>query len=188
MIQPWKRIQPTKVQKVGWRTITTKTFKMPNGKHESFDLYDVEGRQFVAVVALTASKQAIIVREFCPGPELVMDQLPGGFVDPEDKGDAIVAATRELEEETGYTPAKITYLGKVYKDAYSNATWHFCLAEDCVRNEKGQQLDEIELAGVEVHLVSIDELIRAALQGRMTDPDAVLLAYEKLMHIQKEVA
>lgn len=52
-----------------------------------------------------------------------MQEIPGGLVDD---GESIEgAARRELHEETGYTAEKMIYLGEVFKDAYSNATWHF---------------------------------------------------------------
>ena len=180
-MKPWKRIEPTTIQKVGWRTIVTKTFELPNGQTEEFQLYDIEGRQFVAVVALTPDRKVIVVRQFRPGPERFMDELPGGFADSKDEGNILAAAKRELEEETGYRPGKLTYLGPVYKDCYSNAVWNYCLAEDCVPTGRGQQLEHVELGGCEALLITIDRLIQNSRTGKMTDVEGVLLAYDHLI-------
>ena len=53
-----------------------------------------------AVFALTTSNQVILARQFRPGPNAVLDELPGGAIEggetPEQAGE------RELLEETGY--------------------------------------------------------------------------------------
>src|SRR5688572_1745915 len=107
-MRDWKRIEPTVVTKVGWRTITSKTFIMSNGKKVVFDTFHPDGQEFAAVIALTCDKKVIVAREYCTGPEIMMDDLPGGFVDEGELPEA--AARRELLEETGYAPAEMHYL------------------------------------------------------------------------------
>jgi len=180
-MKPWKRIEPTEVTAVGYRTVVSKTFVLNNGKTFDFQTNDVEGREYAGVVALTKDNRVLIARQFRPGPEKIMEEIPGGYVDPEDKGDICAAAARELEEETGYKPGKIIYLGKVYKDCYNNAVWHYCLATDCAPNKQGQALEATE--DVEVDIISIKQFLANAREGRMTDPGAVLLAYETLSRL-----
>jgi hypothetical protein len=72
-------------------------------------------------------------------------------------------------------------LGESIRDAYVNGTWYYYLATDCRLSEEGPEQDEEEYnQGAEVQLISIDELIKNARQGNMTDPVAVLQAYEIL--------
>jgi ADP-ribose pyrophosphatase len=180
-MKPWKRIEPTTVRKVGWRTIVSKNFIMTDGAHATFDTVGPEGQELAAVIGLTADNKVIIARQFRIGPEEVMDELPGGIVDAGE--DRAVTARREFYEETGYEIGEMTYLGVSRKDAYMNATWHFYLATGC--RKTGVQKLEIE-EHIEVDLISIDALIENAKQGRMTDAVAVLMAYDQLCAIQAQ--
>lgn len=178
-MQHWKRIEPTTVTKVGWRTIVTKTFIMPNGEKQTFDTFGNEDQEFVAVIGVTPEKKVIIVRQFRFGPEGIYDELPGGFVDKGEKIDA--AAKREFQEETGYTPGSMEYVGGYHKDTYMNAIWHIFLATDC-KLTAAQELEDEE--HIELHLISIDQLIKNAKTDKMTDAVAVLMAYDQLQELK----
>lgn len=175
-MKPWKRVEPTETVKIGWKTIVTKNFIDPvDGRVRPFTTIFAEGDKAAAVIALTADNKVVVARQFRPGPERIMDELPGGGVERGE--DPKVAAERELLEETGYKPQKMELLGTNCRDAYSNATWHYYLATGCELID-AQNLDEGEQ--VDVHLISIEQLIDNAMHDRMTDPIAVLYAYEKL--------
>jgi len=179
-MQNWKRIEPTIVSKIGYRTIVSKTFILPNGKTHDFQIYDKEGQEYAGVVALTKDNQVVVLEQFRPGPEKIFTEIPGGFVDPGE--DHRTAVLRELEEETGYTAGELIYTGINYKDTYNNAKWHFYLATNCVPTGKGQELEDTEDA--EIKLISIEEFITNAKEGRITDVPAVFLAYDELLKRQ----
>ena len=180
-MKSWKRVEPTVVHKIGFRTIVSKTFVLPDGKVQTFDTIDKEDRQGAAVVALTTDNKVIIARQFRVGPEMVMDELPGGFVDPGE--DKVIAARRELREETGYEAGTLTFLGTARYDAYTNVQRHCFLATDCVLGKEGPKLGEDEF--VELRLISIDELIANAYNGTMSDLGPVLMAYDKLQQLKE---
>ncbi|HJP81319.1 MAG TPA: NUDIX hydrolase [Candidatus Saccharimonadales bacterium] len=176
----WKRIEPTVVNKVGWRTVVTKTFIMPNGQEASFDTFGPEKQQFAAIIGLTPENKVIIARQFRVGPEAIMEELPGGFVDEGEDHEA--AALREFQEETGYTAGDVTYLGSYSKDTYMNALWHVYFATGCVPSGT-QTLEDEE--HIEIDLISIDQLIHNAKTNKMTDAVAVLMAYDTLLSLSK---
>jgi 8-oxo-dGTP pyrophosphatase MutT (NUDIX family) len=153
---------------------------MPDGQTAEFGTVWPEGQQFVAVIALTKDNQAIVARMFRVGPEMVMDELAGGYVDENETIE--VAGARELHEETGYRAGRVEYLGKTHKDAYMNAVWHFVLATDCVYDPDITHEKEAE-EHIETRLISISELIDIAKNDRMTDAVGVLIAYDKLKEI-----
>lgn len=172
----WKRLKQTEVQKIGWRTIVTKHFELPDGAVHEYATKEKEQSHGVATVALTKQGKIIIARQYRPGPEKILDELPGGGVESNEDYEA--AARRELLEETGYEAGVMLHVGDVYKDAYTNTIWHYYLAEDCVPHPRGAKPDEREF--IEVALISIDQLFINARTAMMTDPEGVLCAYEQL--------
>ncbi len=183
MVHKWQRTEPTVKAQVDRKKFVIKTFIQPDGTHATFTTNADEGSQTVAILALTETNDVIIAEQFRPGPEIIMDELPGGFVDV---GETLEdAAKREFIEETGYIAGAMEYLGFSWWGAYSNTSAHYFFAQNCYKSPGGQQLEDEEY--VEVKTISITELIQNARSGRMTDPAAVLLAYERLLNIQKSL-
>lgn len=178
-MKPWQRVEPTTVTKVGWRTITSKTFIMNSGRKTVIDTIHPDGQEFAGVIALTPDNKVVVVENFQYGPEKIMEDMPGGFVDAGETPEA--AMRRELLEETGYTPGKVMYLGAYHKDAYMNAKWHAFIAYDCVKVAEQKLEKEEELT---IKEISIDRLIDNAKNDRLNDHAAVLLAYDILQEIK----
>lgn len=178
----WNRQEPTKVTEIGRRTIVSKTFEMPDGEPRTYDTVNAEDYASVAVIALTEQNEVLTVSQYRPGPEKIMHELPGGFVDPGE--DPVRAGMRELLEETGYeSHEEPEYLGYCQYDAYSNGKRHVVLARNCVQSEHGQKLDVTEF--VNLGKVSVGQLITYALTAQMTDPGAVLLGYDQLKAVEQ---
>ena len=178
----WKRIEPTESKRVWYRTVVEKMFVLPDGEQHSFTTIGSENEHAGACIAITADNKVIVAKQFRPGPEKVMFELPGGGV--EEGEDPQTAVVRELAEETGYIPGNVQLLGTSCRDAYMNGTWHYYLATDCVLSPDGQNLDEHE--HIDVCLISIDELLENARNDLMTDAVAVLLAYETLAKLRSK--
>ncbi len=180
-MQTWKLLNEPQETKVGWRKVTQKIFEQPDGKTVEYITYGGVNDQHGAIIALTPDNQVIVAEQFRPGPEMTMQELPGGNIELGEEPRA--AVLRELREESGYASDEVEFLGEARKDAYMNATWYFYLARNC-QKVSAQSLDEGEF--VTVKTISIDELITNAKQGRMSDANAVLMAYDQLMAIKAE--
>jgi ADP-ribose pyrophosphatase len=126
--QPWELLAE-RPRTGGWLPVSTRTYRMPDGSVSDWDIH-VPSFTTVAVLALTADDLVVMTRQFRPGPDRVLLDLPGGIVDPgEDIGEA---AARELREETGYAAATLEIAGGTW--AFGASTWrrHVAVARDCL--------------------------------------------------------
>lgn len=177
----FSRIEPTITQTVGGkfkREIVIKRFKTDDGLVHEFTTYNKENTQCVAIIALTPDNKVVVVKQFRPGREYHCFDIPGGAV--ESGEDLEEAVRRELAEETGYTADSIKSIGKFSWNSDNNITAYYFLAHDCTPNLE-RSMDDNEMAqGAEVELISIDQLMENAKTDMMSDPVAVLQAYDIL--------
>jgi len=179
-MEPWPYAKEPEEIKVGWRKLVRKVFVDPEGRVQEYYTKESLGTVCIAVIGLTPENKVVVAEQFRPGPEKVLQELPGGGAEADE--DAQVAAEREFHEETGYRAGSIKDLGSVYKDAYTNAVWRYFLARDCVQ-DGDQHTDDGEF--INVKEISISKLFENARNLMMTDPEAVFLAYDELREIQK---
>lgn len=180
------RIEPTIVQEYGKRykrRVVIKNFRTDGGKIHQFTTFLDEGSRAGAVIALTPDNNVVVAHQFRAGPEKWMHEIPGGgIVAGEDPKAGVM---RELAEETGYTSDNVKLLGTSCRGSYFNCTWYYYLAYDCVKAEMHHMDKEESDQGMEIRLITIDELIDFAKHDGMTDPAAVLMAYDELQKIRR---
>lgn len=180
-MKAWNRnLDDTAVHKVGYRTVVTKVFTTNAGQEMHADVIDDEGHEAVITIPITTNGEIVIAEQFRCGPERVLQELPGGNVDPGEE--PAMAAVRELREETGYEPGRLEYVGKSYVNAWSNTVHHFYLAHDCHKVTDELQMDQFE--EVSVRLISPAQLIENAKNAHMTDAIAVLFVYDRLKALE----
>lgn len=167
----WEKLSETPF-KAGFRKMINKVFKLPNGKIADFDIKH-EG-QVAAVLAITTENKVLIARQFRPGPEIIIDELPGGVLD---KGEnPIEAMKRELLEETGYS-GDLEYLGTSLACAYSTRIVHHFLARNC---KKIQELNLDDTEFVEVVEKSMEDFKKQVDEGMFSDNVTAYRGLEKL--------
>ena len=131
--------------------------RSPNNELKTFTVLDTSDWAIVIPVLETEqSKRFVMVKQWRHGAREMSLEFPGGVFE---KGEAaIVAAARELREETGYVADKIEKLGVFNPNpAIMSNRVHFFLASD-LKPPLGQKLDDDEY--VEVETVPCQEVIR----------------------------
>jgi ADP-ribose pyrophosphatase len=94
--------------------------------------YVLDCPDWVNIIALTDADELLMVRQWRHGTRCVELEIPAGALEPGE--DAAVAAARELEEETGFAPARCTLLGSVRPNCAIQSNQCFSvLAEGCRR-------------------------------------------------------
>lgn len=100
------------------------------GSGRTHDFHVLETSDWVNVIPLTADRRVVMVRQFRHGIRDLTLEVPAGLIDP---GDAspLVAAQRELREETGCAAAAVVSLGAVHPNpAIMNNRCHMFVAYD----------------------------------------------------------
>ncbi len=153
--------------------------ELPNGK--TFEAVALEFRSWASVLALTKNQEVVLVRQFRHAAQAVVWEFPGGVVD--DGESPLEGARRELAEETGYTTPNLIEVGKFYPNpALQTNLMYAYLAYD-VEETSIQKLDEAE--DIEVHLVSLDELIAMTKRGEFLNGLQVALLFHALAYMNR---
>ena len=144
-------------------TVARKTARHP-GREGSGEFFVVESGDWVNVVAATTDDELVMVRQYRFGVEELSLEVPGGML--EDGEDPIVAARRELGEETGYTGGEAKLLASIHPNpAIQNNRCHLVMIEG-VEKTGGVDWDEHE--EIEVTLRPTEEVLDLARSGKIT--------------------
>ena len=149
------------------------------GKHLKF--LDRAGWEYVEhctapeaamVVALTDRGEIVLTEEFRPAMNAFVIALPSGLVGDEGPEDAVVAARRELREETGHAAARFRRLARGPGSAgQSSERITFFLAEGV--RAAGEQAEH-DRGKIRVHVVPVSRLLAWARAreraGAVVDP------------------
>jgi ADP-ribose pyrophosphatase len=131
------------------------TVRLPSGRDAVREIVDHPGS--VVIVPVTTAGTVLLIQQYRYAVADYLLELPAGLIDPGE--DAMTAAARELEEETGYRAASLSLLADVFvSPGYTRERTRIVLARDCAPIERAADADEpIEL--LEVPLADIDTLL-----------------------------
>lgn len=141
--------------------------KLPSGKVAKREVVEHPGA--VAVIAVTAHHEIILIRQFRKPVEKVIYEIPAGLADAGETLEA--AACRELLEETGYRAGKIGKVLSAYTSpGYSTEVLHYFVAEDLKLEKQNLDVDEV----VKVEKIKIDECLKMIESGAIKDNKTIL--------------
>ena len=125
----------------------------------------LNARDTVNVIARTDNHEIALVQQFRFGIAKSLWELPAGLIDGDEE--PIVAAKRELLEETGLQSDHWTYLGySLINPAYVNNGCHHFLADRCIRVAEIRP-DHFEQ--LEVGLYPEEKIMKMARSGEIRD-------------------
>ncbi len=150
------------------------TVELPNGKPAKREVVRHNGA--VCIIPLTDKNEVILERQYRYAQGDVILEIPAGKLDGKDE-DPLLAAKRELREETGAIAGKMTYLGLyIGSPAVLDEKVYMYLAEDLTFGECERDEDEF----LSIEKIPLDEIVEKVLSGEVPDGKtqaAVLRAY-----------
>ncbi len=153
------------------------TVEMPGGRKTTREI--VEHGECVAVVAIDAESNVMLVGQFRKPVEKELLEIPAGGIEPGE--DPVAAVRRELREEIGYLPRKVDRLGGFYSaPGFCTEYLYLYLATDLVPSPlQAEDTENIRL--VRVPVSQITSLITS---GRICDAKSIaglltFLEYQK---------
>ncbi|MFD3930035.1 NUDIX hydrolase [Streptomyces sp. NPDC058614] len=169
----WTQLSRSTVFQRFGRNVDEVHYRLPNGHQDAF--YIKNERPAVSVLALTESQQVILVRQYRPGPDRILAELPGGYLGHDENPE--YAAERELLEETGYRPRALQYVADCWDDAYSTMFRKCFVAIGCVKvSDPDPEITET----LEVVLTDMQDFRRQLRNGLSTDVEVGYMCLDYL--------
>jgi ADP-ribose pyrophosphatase len=120
------------------------------------------------MVAVDAQDNILLVNQFRTPLWKNLLEIPAGGIEPRETAE--VAVVREMQEETGFKPAKTVRLcGFFFSPGYSNEYCHIYLAADLTPS----QLKAEDTANIEVVEMPVADIIPAIASGRIQDGKSI---------------
>ena len=160
--RPWRVLDEEHLQHCKVFDVHRATMESPR-TGESHAFFRIESPAWVNVVALTASEELVMIRQFRHGSRVVTLEIPGGLIDPGETPE--FAGGRELLEETGYRAGRLESLGSLNPNPalFANRV-HMQVALDCERVGEIQNTSTEETT---VELLPLAELPDALRRGEI---------------------
>ncbi|MCD6567840.1 MAG: NUDIX hydrolase [Dehalococcoidia bacterium] len=134
----------------------------------------VEHGECIVAVAVDNQEKVLLVHQFRYPVGKFLLELPAGGIDPGEK--PLDALYRELQEEIGYLPHRVTKMGGFYSiPGYGTEYLHCYLATDLVPS----RLIAEDTAGIEVIPLGREQVLQHIASGRICDAKSIaaLLTY-----------
>jgi ADP-ribose pyrophosphatase len=142
------------------------TVRMPGGRETTREI--VEHSDCVAIIALDADDNVLLVSQFRKAVEKELLEIPAGGIEPGE--DPLATVQREMREETGYLPRRVEKLGGFYSTpGYCTEYLYLYLATDLISSP----LQAEDTAGIELVRVPIGQVHGLITSGRVCDAKSI---------------
>ncbi len=156
----------------GWRVVL-ESATLPDGRVQR--AARVGRADSVHILAFPTESTILMLREYRPYYGTSIWMLPSGRVDKE--SDSMIAAQRELQEETGFKANELTLYCTTNNSESLMMTSHYFIARRLVPSVLPQDDDEM----IEVHTLKLEEALQNVLSSKKvhTASAFALLRYMK---------
>ena len=147
-------------------TYTVDKIKLPSGRESIREVIIHNGG--VTIVPQPDPSKIVLIRQFRYAIGKIFWELPAGTL--HSKEDPVLAAKRELKEETGYLANKWESLGLVYPlPGYSTEVLYFFKATDLIDDEPDPDPDE----NIEVKILDLKQAWTMVKDGEIRDAKTI---------------
>lgn len=175
----WEILSSNYIIKNRWLVVRQDKVLLPNGEIIN-DYYVQESPDWIIVIAITEDGKYIIERQYRHGVQQIHYELCGGHIE---KGEEpLVAAKRELLEETGYEGGEWTLLMTSTPNPSSMSIICNAFVAKGVKRKRKQSLDATE--DIDVLLMDKAEVMDLMMNGKIKQGD-MLAALWRWMYGQQ---
>ena len=180
----WELISEKHIIQDKWIDFRQEAYRFPDGK-EFEPFYSYSRRNYVVIVASDIDGNYICVKQFRHGIRQVTTEFVAGGIERKDgreygypgdsdvAEDPLLAAKRELREETGYESDEWRFLLKVPSNATIADNYAYLYEAKNCRRSFQQDLDDTEY--MSVHTYTPDEIEELIASGNFQQSDHVLV-------------
>ena len=172
----WETLDRRFLWQSGWYNLRQDRLRTPAGDEFTYTLVDHPGA--VWVVPVTIDGHIVLIRQYRYAVDHFCMEVPAGGLSPGLTPEE--AARRELLEEVGGEAAEMRYVGQFYtSNGISNEVAYVYLATGVQLGDTRREPTEL----MEIRLVSVEEALRMAREGDISDgPSALALLWcERLL-------
>jgi ADP-ribose pyrophosphatase len=141
--------------------------RLPNQRIAAREI--VEHRGAVAIVALDANQNVILIRQYRSAAQREMLEIPAGTL--EEGEDPALCAARELKEETGYSAMQWDALGYFFSSpGFCTEKMYLFLAQQLTHGKASPEDDE----SISLVTMPLSQAMQAMEQGEIVDAKTIV--------------